>query len=161
MFQSPERIHAFGNREYPNKDARFEVFQSPERIHAFGNRPPLKPHGMALSFNPQRGFMLLGTWQYFMLIGQWVGFNPQRGFMLLGTTARTGTSAYGGFQSPERIHAFGNLSIDARFAPLEIVSIPREDSCFWELPPIHVDISANLVSIPREDSCFWEHHDAT
>ncbi len=36
-------------------------FQSPERIHAFGNWADALNGGHAWSFNPQRGFMLLGT----------------------------------------------------------------------------------------------------
>ncbi len=61
------------------------VFQSPERIHAFGNLP----------------LQMYGTMP--------VSFNPQRGFMLLGTSANL------------------DLMQDST------VSIPREDSCFWEL----------------------------
>ena len=63
-----------------------ETFQSPERIHAFGNF--LLHHQIlnAKCFNPQRGFMLLGT-----PVGTWVNITFLK------------------FQSPERIHAFGNL----------------------------------------------------
>ena len=108
-FQSPERIHAFGNHaatnlppnhcivSIPREDSCFwepnatpssyadERFQSPERIHAFGNLPVA-----AMSKEHYK------------------------------------------FQSPERIHAFGNLRDTVRSMRLGCVSIPREDSCFWE-----------------------------
>ena len=60
------------------------------------------------------------------------------------------------FQSPERIHAFGNYIIANRIAIGYSVSIPREDSCFWELHRKHIVVTPAAVSIPREDSCFWE-----
>ncbi len=60
------------------------------------------------------------------------GFNPQRGFMLLGTYSLFGLTRKPKFQSPERIHAFGN-TFDRVAAQQTFVSIPREDSCFWEL----------------------------
>ena len=89
------------------------LFQSPERIHAFGNHPEVIADFAIRSFNPQRGFMLLGT---------------------------SGTS----------IVTNDTLA----------VSIPREDSCFWE-PTCTVKRSRRHVSIPREDSCFWEHTSKT
>ena len=108
-FQSPERIHAFGNIalrrnlntsqvSIPREDSCFwerkagtscrkhTMFQSPERIHAFGNHiqaPPIKRSW--IGFNPQRGFMLLGTLCIQSLYRATDRFNPQRGFMLLGT----------------------------------------------------------------------------
>ncbi len=36
------------------------------------------------------------------------------------------------------------------------VSIPREDSCFWERVLADRARAMLPVSIPREDSCFWE-----
>ena len=90
MFQSPERIHAFGNSYYHELTSRqSEKFQSPERIHAFGNLElRIRIKIISPGFNPQRGFMLLGT----PATSQpeptnQTGFNPQRGFMLLGTGA--------------------------------------------------------------------------
>ncbi len=133
-------------------------FQSPERIHAFGNQSRgQRVAGQSPGFNPQRGFMLLGTG------------NEQNGHMRIIR-----------IQSPERIHAFGNLQENMDGYYKIQVSIPREDSCFWEL--LHSFYSSNddwfqsperihafgntqmrsrfqtgnVVSIPREDSCFWE-----
>ena len=37
-----------------------------------------------------------------------------------------------------------------------LVSIPREDSCFWERRVGCGTAILSRVSIPREDSCFWE-----
>ena len=62
----------------------------------------------SICFNPQRGFMLLGTLTDTYQQNRGSGFNPQRGFMLLGTRRRLSSVK----KSP--------------------VSIPREDSCFWE-----------------------------
>ena len=112
------------------------MFQSPERIHAFGNSQPPSTQSRQRCFNPQRGFMLLGTsghgsfregYYKFQsperihafgnsLMMRWWSlersrFNPQRGFMLLGTCPRPqNMMLHGMFQSPERIHAFGNHS---------------------------------------------------
>ncbi len=61
------------------------TFQSPERIHAFGNGLPTIAHCKVSGFNPQRGFMLLGTPEKIICRYDQTGFNPQRGFMLLGT----------------------------------------------------------------------------
>ena len=84
-------------------------FQSPERIHAFGNQMLPHPHTLTRGFNPQRGFMLLGTCQWRRCPRSITSFNPQRGFMLLGTCAtRFARCGWDAFQSPERIHAFGN-----------------------------------------------------
>ncbi len=182
LFQSPERIHAFGNDterclttissivSIPREDSCFWerdrmnhchfdriLFQSPERIHAFGNSPAVKWTATKSRFNPQRGFMLLGTptmrgiaklarhvsipredscfWErrdLDSLITRLKRFNPQRGFMLLGTHAATITAAD------------------------HTVSIPREDSCFWEHHATKRRSRQDDVSIPREDSCFWE-----
>ncbi len=108
-----------------------------------------------LGFNPQRGFMLLGTairppcarrskvsipredscfWEPApaMFHQKPCRFNPQRGFMLLGTNA-----------VPPAVR-------------VNCVSIPREDSCFWEHTGLRAGELVQLVSIPREDSCFWE-----
>ena len=108
-FQSPERIHAFGNLEYPDFVLDFDEFQSPERIHAFGNvvqntgyRPSEEvsiPREDSCFWEPVLTFPTNKAVKC---------FNPQRGFMLLGTIAVCGSSC--AFQ----------------------VSIPREDSCFWE-----------------------------
>ena len=67
-------------------NCRCWLFQSPERIHAFGNG--LK-HMETTSYSDR--------------------FNPQRGFMLLGT-----------------------MIVERHGATPNEVSIPREDSCFWE-----------------------------
>ena len=58
------------------------------------------------------------------------------------------------FQSPERIHAFGNRTL-CLCGFESNVSIPREDSCFWERERSSA-FGLRQVSIPREDSCFWE-----
>ncbi len=84
MFQSPERIHAFGNPLIGVFGSATGKFQSPERIHAFGNKEGV----------------LVTCWH--------IRFNPQRGFMLLGTMIGIPYSVVLRFQSPERIHAFGN-----------------------------------------------------
>ncbi len=47
-----------------------------------------------------------------------------------GVLRRTGLAGVV-FQSPERIHAFGN-TVGQRVIVDRRVSIPREDSCFWE-----------------------------
>ena len=89
---------------------------------------------LIVSFNPQRGFMLLGTMPASVKICTFGSFNPQRGFMLLGTTLqRIADRVTDAFQSPERIHAFGNLHPPDLMGIVVEVSIPREDSCFWEL----------------------------
>ena len=140
--------------------------------------PPIKRSW--IGFNPQRGFMLLGT-PIKICVRAMISFNPQRGFMLLGTAdspPRYGCRA--GF-NPQR--GFMLLGTNARFIvlpPFPMVSIPREDSCFWELQRktqlrgwnrfnpqrgfmllgTYADVVASWgiepVSIPREDSCFWE-----
>ena len=51
------------------------------------------------------------------------------------------------FQSPERIHAFGNVAMSAKRVEKVIVSIPREDSCFWE-----PKIVSNLASVAQFQS---------
>ena len=86
VFQSPERIHAFGNAvdcvlidfhdavSIPREDSCFwELAEFPQNPDDY------------LSFNPQRGFMLLGTNARFWYVFGILCFNPQRGFMLLGT----------------------------------------------------------------------------
>ncbi len=84
------------------------MFQSPERIHAFGNNHVRFGLLIRQRFNPQRGFMLLGT------------FNPQHAIVLWGVSIPREDSCFWEpsrratglptvmFQSPERIHAFGN-----------------------------------------------------
>ena len=84
-------------------------------------------------FNPQRGFMLLGTVRLGRCASNPICFNPQRGFMLLGTKATVFAPTFANmFQSPERIHAFGNGGFCVSDNRQCLVSIPREDSCFWE-----------------------------
>ena len=99
-------------------DSRANRFQSPERIHAFGNLIRAIIAGTPIRFNPQRGFMLLGT---LLIISNDSSFK---------------------FQSPERIHAFGNAG-SSSLVRNRAVSIPREDSCFWEpanIPITHVHV---------------------
>ena len=106
QFQSPERIHAFGNNIGDNPTDK-RPFQSPERIHAFGNILDFLPAVPVQFQSPER----IHAFGNFVLTSNKLlvcRFNPQRGFMLLGTTGRT------------------------HYRTRAIVSIPREDSCFWE-----------------------------
>ena len=85
-FQSPERIHAFGN--IPATVAAFEMdkFQSPERIHAFGNPMIAFWHDIHRTVSiPREDSCFWEHTLYTMLSAPTACFNPQRGFMLLGT----------------------------------------------------------------------------
>ncbi len=152
----PREDSCFWERDSADEKPEQAMFQSPERIHAFGNNGArLSPSDVA-GFNPQRGFMLLGTQSQTLSLTKTSFqsperihafgnqkrheaqhfrrcFNPQRGFMLLGTRRLCIHRAWhGSFQSPERIHAFGNTIACIHCSSATQVSIPREDSCFWE-----------------------------
>ncbi len=89
------------------------TFQSPERIHAFGNQA-YRRHAMpSQRFNPQRGFMLLGTSHKNRQITALRQVSIPREdscFWEHGGNYCPRVSDW--FQSPERIHAFGNLAGD-------------------------------------------------
>ena len=85
-FQSPERIHAFGNDFFAFRMVTNERFNPQRGFMLLGtpDRLSLATACHCFSFNPQRGFMLLGT-EPFHASAPMSRFNPQRGFMLLGT----------------------------------------------------------------------------
>ncbi len=113
---------------------RTREFQSPERIHAFGNLWRSNDRESFYRFNPQRGFMLLGTAATFVhSIGVTAFQSPER-IHAFGNVGKLGHLTIHRFQSPERIHAFGNATRNTSQTITQIVSIPREDSCFWERP---------------------------
>ena len=79
--------------------------------------------------------------------------------MLLGTGRANGAMGIFSFQSPERIHAFGNDYKTALNVLRELVSIPREDSCFWELPNRVRIYSANAFQSPERIHAFGNRLD--
>ncbi len=107
-FQSPERIHAFGNVTLEALMHNL-LFQSPERIHAFGNRVTIQQNRTQNGFNPQRGFMLLGTPNSRGAIYPRRVSIPREDSCFWEQGLGVLVACVGGFQSPERIHAFGNF----------------------------------------------------
>ncbi len=58
------------------------------------------------------------------------------------------------FQSPERIHAFGNVVREVVREVAIAVSIPREDSCFWELHRLVGTVGCSRFQSPERIHAF-------
>ncbi len=135
------------------------MFQSPERIHAFGNADATNDQGELQSFNPQRGFMLLGTRTTgdFALHYNGVSIPREDSCFWERKTYAHSLGDDSRFQSPERIHAFGNTSLHVMpLFQMHRFQSPERIHAFGNQFEKHLTVYGANVSIPREDSCFWE-----
>ncbi len=134
-----------------------QEFQSPERIHAFGNPYMCNDsHIGQFRFNPQRGFMLLGTFKEEQKCQDFIVSIPREDSCFWELARGIDRRKNPSFQSPERIHAFGNFITMIPGTGLKCFNPQRGFMLLGTLLQRQVVGLKRGVSIPREDSCFWE-----